>query len=111
MTRPKVHVKKGDKVLVIAGKDGILGKKGKVLEVSPKESKVIVEGVNVAKKHTKPNAKKPQGGIVEKEAPIASSNVMLICNKCSKPTRIGKKILDSGKTVRACKKCGEVVDK
>lgn len=105
----KVHVKKGDTVLVITGKDA--GKKGKVLTVFPKEQRVIVEGVNVVKRHTKPNKKMPQGGIVEKEAPIASSNVMLYCNKCNNPTRIGRKFLDDGTKVRVCKKCGEVIDK
>jgi len=109
LTMPKVHVKKGDTVLVITGKSA--GKKGKVIEVLPKEGKVVVEGVNIAKKHTKPTQKMPQGGIVEKEAPIDSSNVMLVCTKCNTPTRVGKKALDTGKNVRACKKCGEVVDK
>lgn len=105
----KVHVKKGDTVLVITGKDA--GKKGKVLTVFPEKQRVIVEGVNVVKRHTKPNKKMPQGGIVEKEAPIASSNVMLYCTKCNKPTRVGHKFLDDGKKVRVCKKCGEVIDK
>lgn len=107
MTTPKVHVKKGDTVLIITGKDS--GKRGKVIEVSPKKNRLIVEGVNITKKHTKPTRALPQGGIVEKEGTIASSNVMLVCNKCHTPTRIAKKMLDN-KYVRACRKCGELID-
>lgn len=109
MADTKVHVRKGDTVLVITGKD--TGKKGKVLEVKPKTSRVVVEGVNVVKRHTKPTQASPQGGIVEKEAPFASSNVMLYCSKCNKATRIGKKALDNGKFARQCKHCGEILDK
>lgn len=104
---PKVHVKTGDTVLVIAGKSK--GKKGKVVSVQPEKSRVIIEGVNVVKRHTKPTQKMPQGGIVEKEAPIHSSNVMLYCNKCNSPTRINKKLLEDGKKTRVCKECGEVL--
>jgi large subunit ribosomal protein L24 len=103
--KQKVHVRKGDTALVIAGKN--TGKKGKILLVIPDKSKVVVEGVNVVKRHSRPTQKLPQGGIMQKEAPIHSSNVMLFCNKCSKPTRIGKKILDNGEKIRICKKCGE----
>ncbi|MHB1127422.1 MAG: 50S ribosomal protein L24 [Bacillota bacterium] len=105
----KVHVKKGDTVLVIAGKDA--GKKGKVLEVQPIAQRVIVEGVNIVKRHTRPTQKLPQGGIMEKAAPVASSNVMLYCNKCHRPVRIGKTVLQDGSKVRVCRKCGEVADK
>lgn len=105
---PKVHVRKGDTVLVLSGKSE--GKKGKVISVLPKKERLVVEGLNKVKRHTKPSQTIPQGGIVEKEAPIHSSNVMLICNKCSKPTRIGKRVLDDGKKVRTCKKCGEVIE-
>ncbi len=108
MTMPKIHVKKGDTVLVITGKSA--GKKGKVLEVLPKHGRVVVEGVSVVKRHTKPSQKLPQGGIIEKEAPIASSNVLLWCNKCNNAVRTGNKIQDNDKKVRVCKKCGEVVD-
>jgi len=104
----KVHVKKGDLVMVIKGKDA--GKKGKVLRVIPKEGRVVVEGVNIVKKHTRPTPKMPQGGIIEKEAPMSSSKVMLFCTKCNRPTRIGKRFLADGKKVRYCKKCGEVID-
>ncbi|MFZ5752940.1 MAG: 50S ribosomal protein L24 [Bacillota bacterium] len=109
MTKPKVHVKKGDMVQVITGKDA--GKRGKILSVDPEKSKVIVEGVNIAKRHTKPTQKMPQGGIVEKEAPIASSNVMIYCSKCKEPVRINKKILADGQKVRTCNQCGEQFDK
>lgn len=105
--KQKVHVRKGDTALVIAGKNN--GKKGKVLRVIPESSKVVVEGVNVVKRHTRPTQKMPQGGITQKEAPIHSSNVMLYCSKCSSPTRVGKKILDNGDKERICKKCGETI--
>jgi large subunit ribosomal protein L24 len=105
VVNPKVHVRKGDTVLVITGK--FAGKRGKVLSVEPDRSRVIVEGVNVVKRHSRPTQSLPQGGIVEKEAPLHSSNVMLYCGKCNTPTRVGKKILDDGKKVRICKKCGE----
>ncbi|HHP50885.1 MAG TPA: 50S ribosomal protein L24 [Moorella mulderi] len=108
MASTKVHVKKGDLVMVIKGKDA--GKKGKVLRVIPKEGRVVVEGVNIVKKHTRPTPKMPQGGIIEKEAPMSSSKVMLFCTKCNRPTRIGKRFLADGKKVRYCKKCGEVID-
>lgn len=107
MTKPKVHVRKGDTVLVIAGKAA--GKKGKVLAVQPDKSRVIVEGINKVKRHSRATRNNPQGGIMEQEAPVHSSNVMLVCNKCHKPTRVGKEILGSGKKVRQCKRCGEVL--
>jgi large subunit ribosomal protein L24 len=90
---------------VIAGKNA--GKKGKILMVIPDKSKVVVEGVNVVKRHSRPTQKLPQGGIMQKEAPIHSSNVMLFCSKCNKPTRVGKKMLENGEKIRICKKCGE----
>lgn len=101
----KLHVRKGDTVLVITGKDA--GKRGKVVMAQPDKGRVIVEGINRVKRHTRPNQRMPQGGIVEKEAPIHASNVMLICNKCNSPTRVAKKFLEDGKKVRLCKKCGE----
>ncbi len=107
--KTKVHVKKGDMVMVITGKNA--GKKGKVLEVLPKENRVVVEGVNIVKRHTRPTKNIPQGGIVEKEAPIASSNVMIFCVKCNSPRRINKEILANGKKIRVCNKCGETFDK
>jgi large subunit ribosomal protein L24 len=105
----KLHVKKGDQVIVITGKDK--GKKGRVLACYPKESRILVEGVNMIKKHQKPNQANPQGGIITKEAPIHSSNVMLIDPKSGGPTRVGYKVLDNGKKVRVAKKSGEVLDK
>ncbi len=104
---PKVHVKKGDTVLVTAGKHK--GKKGKVVSVEPAKSRLIIEDINVVKRHTKPTRQLPQGGIMEKEAPVHSSNVMLYCSKCNQPTRIKKKLLEDGKKVRECKHCGEVL--
>ncbi|MBS3976372.1 MAG: 50S ribosomal protein L24 [Syntrophomonadaceae bacterium] len=109
MSTPKVHVKKGDTVIVITGKS--IGKKGKILEVEPEKQRVLVEGVNMVKRHTKPSKNMQRGGIIEKESPVASSNVMIFCGRCSKPTRIGKKLLDNGTKARVCKKCGEVLDK
>ena len=101
--KQKIHVKKGDLVMVITGKDA--GKKGKVLEVIPKKGRVVVEKVNIVKRHTRPSQSMPQGGIVEKEAPIASSNVMLFCSECNTVTRKSVKETEAGK-VRVCKKCG-----
>ncbi|MCL6612218.1 MAG: 50S ribosomal protein L24 [Peptococcaceae bacterium] len=104
---PKVHVRKGDTVLVTTGKDK--GKKGKIISVDPEKSRVIIEGVNIVKRHARPTRKVPQGGIMEKPAPVHSSNVMLFCTKCGNPTRIKKKFLEDGKKVRVCKECGEVL--
>lgn len=103
-----MHVKKGDTVVVISGKDK--GKKGKVLTAMPKRNRVIVEGVNMQTKHTKPSQKSPQGGIIHQEGPIHVSNVMLYCDKDKKGVRVGYKVLENGEKVRVCKKCGEVLD-
>jgi large subunit ribosomal protein L24 len=105
MTKNKVHVKKGDTVVVISGKDK--AKKGKVLEVLPKEGKVIVEGINIQTMHQKPRGRNQQGGIIHKEGPIYSSKVMLVCNKCGKATRKKMKILEDKTRIRVCQKCGE----
>lgn len=105
MSLNKVHVKRGDTVVVITGKD--TDKKGEVLKVIPKTNRVIVKGVNMVTKHVKPNAANRQGGIVEQEAPIHASNIMLYCTKCNKPTRIAHKILEDGSKVRVCKHCNE----
>jgi len=107
----KIHVKKGDMVQVVSGKDAAAKKKGKILSVDTDNGRVIVEGANMIKKHTKPTQASPQGGIVTKEGFIASSNVMLYCSKCKAPVRVGKKILDDGSKTRVCKKCGEELDK
>ncbi len=103
----KLHIKKGDTVVVIAG--NYKTKEGKVLEVIRATEKAIVEGVNMVKKHTKPNATHPQGGIVEKEAPIHISNLMIKDPKTGKPTRIGRKLNDKGKLVRYSIKSGEEI--
>lgn len=109
MEAKKVHVKKGDSVVVISGKDK--GKKAKVLVVMPKDGKVIVEGVNMSTKHKKPTKSIQQGGIIHQESPIFSSKVMLWCEKCEKGVRVGHRLLDDKSKVRYCKNCGEVLDK
>lgn len=108
--KPKLRIKKGDTVVVLAGKNK--GDKGKVLQAIPATGRVIVEGVNLVKRHTRATPQMPQGGgIITKEAPIHASNVMLVCGKCKKPTRTGMKFLTDGQKVRVCKRCGEVIDK
>ena len=104
----KLHVKKEDKVIVISGKDK--GKKGRIIAAYPRENRVLVEGINMVKKHQKPTQQAPQGGIVEIEAPIHVSNVMHIDPKSGKVTRVGYKILDNGKKVRVAKRSGEIID-
>ena len=107
-TRKSLHVKTGDRVIVTAGKDK--GKQGNIKKAIPSESKVIVEGANMITKATKANpAYGIQGGLIKKEAPLDSSNVMIICPACEKATRVAHKIVD-GKKVRVCKKCGESLD-
>jgi large subunit ribosomal protein L24 len=103
-----MHVKKGDKVMVISGKDK--GKQGVVLAAYPKKDRVLVEGINVVKKHAKPSQANPQGGILNQEAPIHVSNVMPLDPKSGEPTRVGNKVVD-GKKVRVAKKSGETLDK
>lgn len=102
------HVKKGDTVMVVTGKDR--SKTGKVLQILPKKDGVLVEGLNVIKRHTRARGNEP-GGILEKEAPIHVSNVMLFCSKCRKAVRTKIMILDDGKKARVCVKCGESFDK
>lgn len=102
------NIKKNDSVKVIAGKDK--GKSGKVLRVIPKKDRVIVEKINMVKRHMKPSQQTRQGGILERESPIHVSNLMLICSKCTDPTRVGYRTLDDDRKVRYCKKCEEVID-
>jgi large subunit ribosomal protein L24 len=102
-----MHVVKNDMVKVLTGK--YAGKTGKVLKVFPKNNRVIVEGVNIIKRHTKPSQKSPQGGIVEKEGPIHVSNVMVICGKTNEPSRVAHKILEDGTKVRISRKSGEIL--
>lgn len=103
-----VNVRKGDLVKVIAGRDK--GKEGRIVRSIPKEERVVVEKINLVKRHQKPTPEFTQGGIITKEAPIHVSNVMLVCPSCKKATRVAHKILDSGKKVRACKKCGATIE-
>ena len=104
----RMRLKKGDRVKVISGKDK--GKEGKILVSFPAEDKVIVEGVSVASRHSKPTQANPQGGIVKKETPIYASKVMLICPNTGKPTRIGHAFLENGRKVRVAKVSGEIID-
>lgn len=104
-----MRIKSGDTVIVISGKDK--GKTGKIIKALPKENKVIVEGVNIVTKHVKPRGANQPGGRIKKEAPIYASKVMYYCDKDKKGVRVGYKILEDGKKVRVCKKCGEVLDK
>jgi large subunit ribosomal protein L24 len=108
MIKDTIKVKKDDKVKIIAGKDK--GKVGKVLKVIGKKKRLLVENINIVKRHTKPSAQNRQGGILESESPIHWSNVMLMCNKCIEPMRVKKKSLDDGKMVRICSKCSEIID-
>jgi len=103
-------IRKNDNVLVITGKDR--GKRGRVLKVNPEKNRLVIEGVNMIKRHTKPNpGKNIKGGIVEREAPLNASNVQLVCPECSAPTRTGRQRLGDGRSVRICRKCEGVVDK
>jgi large subunit ribosomal protein L24 len=109
MMANKCYIKKDDKIKVIAGKD--TGKIGKVLKVNRKKSRVLVEKINIVKRHSKPSAQNKQGGIIDKEMPIQWSNVMVMCNKCVTPARIKMQRLEDGKKIRVCVKCGEALDK
>ena len=104
-----MKIKKGDNVQVISGKDS--GRKGKVLRTVPADEKVIVENMNIAKKHMKPSKTAPQGGIVDTPMPIHASKVMVVCSKCNKATRVRMKADGEGKFSRTCSKCGTSLDK
>jgi large subunit ribosomal protein L24 len=108
MSLNKMKLRKGDSVVVLTGKDK--GKKGQITKVIPTERKVLVGGINVVKKHTKPSKMNPNGGIVSMEKPIASSNVAILDPKTDQPTRVGYKVLADGKKVRFAKKSGEIID-
>ena len=103
------HVRRGDTVAVISGRER--GKRGKVLRVMPEAGRVIVEKVNMMKKHQKPTQKLRQGGIIEREGALALANVLLVCARCDQPSRAGIKILGDGRKVRVCRGCGETIDK
>ena len=110
MSRLQTPVRKNDNVVVVAGKDR--GKRGRVLRVPPDKNRVVVEGVNFIKKHTRPNPQKNvKGGIVEREAALHASNVQIVCPECGAPTRIGRQLLGDGRKVRICRKCDGAVDK
>ena len=110
MSRLATPVRRNDNVLVVTGKDR--GKRGRVLKVLPEKNRLVVEGVNVIKRHTKPNpGRNIKGGVVEREAPLHASNVQILCPECGKATRIGRKILGDGRKVRICRKCEGVVDR
>ncbi len=109
MAKKQSHIRKNDKVMVIAGKEK--GKIGTILKMIPQKEKAVVEKLNMVKRHTKAGPKTAKGGIIEKEAPIHISNLMLVCGKCAEETRVGKKLLEDGSKVRFCKKCGEILDK
>ncbi len=109
MATVKLHVKKDDMVKVIAGKEK--GKTGKVLRVFPAKKRVVIESLNMVKRHTRPTQLSPEGGIVEKEAALSVSNVMLVCASCGEATRTGIRTLEDDSRVRYCKKCNEIVDK
>jgi large subunit ribosomal protein L24 len=103
-----MYIRKNDEVLIIRGDDR--GKKGKVHRCLPREKRLLVEGINMRKRHMKPRANVRQAGIIELEAPIHISKVMLVCSKCHEPTRVGYQILDDRSKVRVCRECGEVID-
>ena len=110
MSKLATPIRRNDNVVVITGKDR--GKRGRVLKVVPGTNRLIVEGVNFIKRHTKPNPQRQiKGGVVEREATLHASNVQLVCPECGKPTRLGRKILGDGRKVRVCRKCEGVVDK
>ena len=110
MSRLETPIRKNDNVVVTTGKDR--GKRGRVLKVEPGDNRLVIEGVNFVSRHTKPNpGKNIKGGIVEREASLAASNVQLVCPECGAQTRVGRKILGDGRKVRICRKCEGVVDK
>ena len=110
MSRLATPIRKNDNVLVITGKNR--GARGRVPKIDPAKNRLVVEGVNIIKRHTKPNPQKNiKGGVVEREASIHASNVQLVCPECGKQTRVGRKVLGDGRKVRICRKCEGVVDK
>jgi large subunit ribosomal protein L24 len=104
-----VHVRRGDTVAVIAGRDR--GKRGKVLRVLPDRGRVVVEKINLMKKHQRPTQKLRQGGIIEREGALALSNVLVVCSRCDRPVRTGTRILADGRKTRVCRRCGESIEK
>jgi len=110
MSRLQTSIRRNDTVIVTTGKDS--GKRGRVLKVLRDKNRVVVEGVNIIKRHTKPNpGRQIKGGVVEREAPVHASNVQVVCPECGKATRVGRRVLGDGRKVRICRKCEGVVDK
>jgi large subunit ribosomal protein L24 len=103
-----MRLKKDDKVKVVTGKDK--GKIGKVIKIDRDHGRVLVENINIIKRHSRPSAQNRQGGTIEREAFVHISNVMLMCSKCMEPVRVGAKVLEDGKKVRVCKRCSEILD-
>ncbi|OLC15240.1 MAG: 50S ribosomal protein L24 [Candidatus Rokubacteria bacterium 13_1_40CM_69_27] len=103
------HIRRGDTVAIIAGRER--GKRGKVLRVLPEKSRVLVEKVNMVKRHQRPTQRLRQGGIIEREGPLALANVLLVCGRCDRPVRTGINVLADGRKIRVCKRCGEPMDK
>jgi large subunit ribosomal protein L24 len=104
-----MRIRKNDQVRVISGKSK--GKEGKILRHIPTKNMVVVEGVNMVSRHVRPSKNNPQAGIIKQEAPIYAAKVMLVCPQCGDPTRVGSSFLESGKKVRVCRKCSEIIDK
>jgi len=110
MSRSALSLRKNDNVVVLAGRDR--GKRGRVLSVAPAKSRVVVEGVNMIKRHTKPNPQRNiKGGVVEREGTIALASVQVVCPECGRPTRVGHRLMGDGRKVRICRKCDGVIDK
>ena len=110
MSRLATPIRRNDNVVVVTGKDR--GKRGRVLKVLPEKNRVVIEGINFVKRHTRPNPQRQiRGGVVEREAPLHASNVQIVCPECGTPTRVGRRILEDGRKVRICRKCEGVVDK
>ena len=103
-----MQIRKNDSVMVISGRER--GKTGKVLRVLPKKAAVVIERVNMVKRHSRPRGPQQPGGIVEKEASVRVANIMMMCDKCNAPVRVGRKILADGKRIRICRRCGEALD-
>ncbi len=104
----KIHLKKGDEIKILSGKDG--GRHGKILKVMPEKNQVILEGLNLAKKHSKPSKANPQGGVIDKALPLNASKVMIVCPGCNKPTRIRRERAVDGTLVRICRLCSRTLD-
>jgi large subunit ribosomal protein L24 len=108
MAEGTLHVRKNDIVKIMSGREK--GKVGRVLKIDREKGRIFIEKVNMVKRHVKPGKTNPQGGIVEKEAPLAYSNVLVMCGKCNKPARIAMKVDESGEKHRSCKRCGEILE-